>query len=205
MKKTILTLTLAGATAGSAMAQGVVTFIASGSARPIQFSLTQQAAGDTKVTANGVNPAQVSTFGNLNVAFFSTTAGTVLTLDGNNLPNFSVGGWTQASLIIQTISPTAGNIAGTGVTLGTATSPVQFEVVGWTGTATTWAQAEANALAGTALIGFSGSALSGGSLSWSQTSGVSPAPAGPLVTGASGFNGLVLTTVPEPSTIALGA
>jgi len=201
MKKSILMASVTALAACSGMAQGIMTFTTSGTSHPIEFSLTGQAAGDTKVGVG--NPATVSTFGNLNVTVFSTTAGTALTLDANNLPNFSVGGWVQGSAIVQSITFTAGTLGSTPETMGTPGNPVQLEVVGWTGTATSWQQAEANAIAGTALIGFSGSTLSGGALSWSQATGTSTSPAA-LALGNTAFNVLVLTQVPEPSTIALG-
>jgi hypothetical protein len=204
MKKAIITTALTAAVAGSAMAQGTVTFISSAALRPMQFSATGQAAGDTKVPIG--SPAQVGTFGNLNIAFFSNaTTGTALTLDSFGLPNFSINGWAEGATVLNTINSTPGQVNSVTVLAGNgnAGSPVQFEVVAWTGTATTFAQAEANALAGTALIGFSGSALSGGALGWTQATGTPTSPA-LLVVGATGYNGMVMSTVPEPSTIALG-
>jgi len=199
-------MALVGAATSSVFSQGIVPFVASATSsppRPIQFTLTGQAAGDTKAPAG--SPSQISTFGSLTVAFFSTTAGTALTLDANNLPNFTTGGWVISPTEFHNIVPAAGDIPTSNVTMGAGNAgvDVQFEIVGWTGTATTFAQAEANALAGNALIGFTGSVLSGGALGWDQPTGTLSSPVN-LVTGAGGYAGLVLAPVPEPSTIALG-
>jgi len=88
---------------------------------------------------------------------------------------------------------------------GVAGANVEMEVVGWAGTDTSFSAALADP---SALVGWSGSAGSGGSLGWSQITGGAgnpPGTAGTMVTGAGGFAGLELTpTVPEPATIALG-
>jgi len=57
------------------------------------------------------------------------------------------------------------------------------------------------------MFGWTGSTLSGGALSWLNGTG-SPAGSPPttpvnLTTGANGYNGLVLTVVPEPTSFAL--
>lgn len=199
MKKTILTAAVATAVASGAMAQGIVT-VGMNASHPIQFTTTGSAPFTSVPTGT-----QVSTFGTLNIVVMVSTSATSLSLDANNLPNFAQGGWVQGATVLHTVAPLAGDVAGNNETLpaGTAGSPIQFEVVGWTGTATTWAQAEANALANTALIGFAGSALSGGALSWVEPTGTSGTPF-VMLTGSGAFNELVLAPVPEPSTIAFG-
>jgi hypothetical protein len=83
---------------------------------------------------------------------------------------------------------------------------VELEAVAWTGSFTSWANAVSS---GSALLGYSGETFNSspvGALGWSQSTPVS-GPPGTLVTGSSGFFGIVLlpnTNAPEPGTIALG-
>ena len=75
--------------------------------------------------------------------------------------------------------------------------------MGWTGDFSDWNSAFA---AGTGLVGWTGSALSGGALAWSNAEGDSQAspPEKPvdLTVGPAGYNGLVFA-IPEPSKFAL--
>lgn len=198
MKKTLLTAVLLGALAGSAFAQGQISIISSGG---IKYSTDGVAT--TKVPSG--NPAQIPVFGQLNIAVYSAAAGTTLSLNADLTPNFTAA-W-AVSQIVRQISPTAGNLPSTKLILGNIGEglPAQVCVVGWTGTAANFIDAKAS---GTALLGWSGSALSTGALSWLQGTGAPngqpPTAATPLVAGAAGFNGLVLQPIPEPSTIVLG-
>lgn len=182
------------------MAQGVVNFTASALSRPVQYTTD----GTTLVKVPVGSPASVGTFGTLNVTMYDASAGTVLTtttVGSVSVPNFS--GWLIDSPLIQSIPSQAGGIPSTGITLNTTQPTEQVEVVGWTGTYTTFAQALTAAEAGQALIGWSGSTLSGGALSWLASVGTSLSPASSPV-GTAAYNGLVLQPVPEPATIALG-
>jgi hypothetical protein len=202
MKKTILVASVTALAACSSMAQGIMTFTTSGTTHPIEYSLSGGGTDDTKVPVG--NPAQIPVFGRMNVAVYSTIAGTAITFDANSLPNLSINGWTQASIVDNSITFTAGTLGSVSETMGTAGNPVQIEVVGWTGTANSWQQAEADFIAGTDLVGFSGSILSGGALGWTQPTGTSTSPAA-LQLGNTAFNVLVIAPeTPEPSTIALG-
>jgi hypothetical protein len=204
MKKILITALVGALAAGSVMAQGVVTFTASATTRPIQYTLSADGSSGLVKFAVG-SPATAGTYGNLNVAFYSAAAGTTLSttsIGALAVPSFS--GWSIASPILNNIPAQAGGIPSTAITLAQGTATVQFEVVAWTGNYTDFASALAAAELGQALIGWSGSALSGGALSWLDTTGSSLSPAANVV-GASGYNGLVLqmVPVPEPGTIAL--
>jgi len=208
MKKTLILATIVStALAGSAIAQGTFGFVASSTTGKISYSLDGSTIAASAPTGN---PSQIPLPGGgtgaLTVAFYTAPNGTVLTLAGGD-PNFTTA-WTEAALVIHQITPQAGLISTTTVTAsansGAAGGNVELEVVGWTGTATSFAAA----IASGGDIGFSGSALSGGSLGWSQATGnatITPATTpGSLATGAGGYAGLVLAPVPEPTTIALG-
>lgn len=181
--------------ASSAFAQNV-TFGASGNTHPIQYSLD----GVTLQKAPVGNPSMIPGLGELNIGFFVAAAHTSLSYDSSGLPDFS--GWTPVSTVLHQIAPIAGNVPSVNLTLpanvATSGSDVEFEVVGWTGTATSWLSAEEN---GATMLAWAGSGYSGGALGWDQMVGSSTAPQ-VLVTGTGGFNGLVFET-PEPSTFAL--
>jgi hypothetical protein len=202
MKKSLLIAAAASMVACGAFAQGTINFLASGSSSPIKFSTD---GGATSTKAPTGNPSQVSTYGQLNIGFFFAPNGTALTLAGG-LPNFTVA-WSQSSLVLHQVTPVPGQVPSTPVTstVGAAGDTVEMEVVAWTGTATSWAAAVANQSG--ILLGYTGSSASGGGLGWAQLTGGAGSPPGPaatMVTGAGGFNGLTLSSVPEPSTIALG-
>ena len=109
MKKTLLSLAFAVAAAGGVMAQGNVTFSAGGS-RPIYYNTDFI----TNIKVPVGSPAQVSPFGNLNIAAYSAPDGTVLTMT-LGLPNLS--GWVIASPIIQSINALPGDVAGINLTM----------------------------------------------------------------------------------------
>jgi hypothetical protein len=200
MKKTLLTVLATTAVAAGALAQGQFAWAPSTSNGGIVGYSTDKA---TTVGVPVGNPAQVSTYGNLNVDFFFAPANTVLTLT-NGLPNFA--GWTDVGVDLQQTKISAGRMSST-VSLPVNNGQDELEVVGWAGTATSWAAASAG---GAVLLGFSGDSLNGspvGALGWLQALGdPTTTPAGlpaPLTIGANGFGGLVLEPVPEPTTIAV--
>jgi hypothetical protein len=203
MNKTLLTTILAGAFATSALAQGQFTF-STPTGGFIKFTTDGIAADAGNVSAVNGQPT-ISGFGNLNIAVFSDTAGTTLGLNPNGTPNLT--GWTQdtfggTSTFVK-IFPSAGGVSPVTIVTGSSASSVEVEVVGWTGTATSFA----NALTGNGLVGWAGSTLSGGTLGYLQTIAVPPSPTPGTTTVANGgFNGLTLgpATIPEPTTIALG-
>jgi len=210
MKKTLLITLATGAMAASALAQGTVAFQANAANGFVSYSLN----GTTSVSAPTPAAGGVPGFGNANIGFFAAPDGTAVTLGANGLPTFS-GAWTVAGSVLG-ISPTAGKTAATSFTLpagaGAAGANVEMEIVGWTGTATSWADALAQ---GTDLYGFTGEIFNGsalGKMGWSQGTGnpnATPLPILPvnIVTGAGGYQGLVLqgnSITPEPTTIALG-
>lgn len=205
MKKILLTLAMAGAVAGSVSAQGIIPFAASGSPAPgggqIKYTTTGLSANKTDVPTG--NPDNVPGYGQINLAFYAASNGTVLTLLPSGLPDLSA--WKiQTSALIHQIAPFAGASPQANqtmdATLGPGGTTLEVELVAWTGSFTDFASAAAS---GTALVGFSGSALSGGAFGWSQATGTAQAPV-TLVTGAGGFAGITVSIVPEPATMVLG-
>jgi len=200
MKRTLLTAAVACALVGSAFAQGTIKVQAVG-ANQIYYSTSPDGSGTNKVAVG--SPAQIPAYGNLNIAVYSAAPGTTLSLQGG-IPVLT--GWNLAATEIHTISGAAGTVIGTTIILnGIAEGAnAQVEVVGWTGNFSDFASAYAS---GTALVGWCGSSVSGGLLSWTQATGAPNAstPTTPVGTplGAAGFQNLVLVPVPEPSTIAL--
>ena len=185
------------------LAQGTVTFIASGSSRPIQWidadyiSTNKFAVGSPSFGPPG--------FGMLNIAIYGASQGTAVPLGAYGIPDLS--GWVLAAPILHNITAIPGNVVGTTVTmdasLGAPGTPVQMMVVGWTGNAPDWNSATPF---GAVWFGWTGSAHSGGSLGWTQLTGT-PTTAQVMATGPGGFNGLVLEDYfsPEPGSIAIGA
>jgi len=218
MKKILLTTLASTAVAAGALAQGQIGWLA-GASTLIQASADKTTAisvptgTSTAIVINSVN------YGGLNLDFFvNSNPNATLSLTGpGGTPDFT--GWTDLGVDLNKITPTAGKMSTTVLNLpasgtsGTFTpgNDVRFEVVGWTGTATSWTAALAN-LSPTTLIGFGGETFNGtqlGSLGWDQPTGnpnkqPAPDPAAAVPTGAAGFGGLVLEPVPEPTTIALG-
>jgi len=190
----------------SAFAQGTINWlVSSSSGGAIAYSLD----GATQTSVPTGNPAQVPGYGSLNVDFFFAPAGTALT-PGPTGPAFTTA-WTEGTTILHQISVQPGRESTTVTTPGNFAggANVQMEVVGWTGTATSWA-AELAAPGGT-LLGWTGETFNAsalGALSWTQATGAPnaspPGTPAALTTGASGYAGLVLEPVPEPATIALG-
>jgi hypothetical protein len=200
MKRTLFAAVVAVAVAGSAMAQGIVTFTASGVNRPVSYSLDSSATNKVKFPVG--SPSTIPGFGQLNVTLYAASAGTPLLANTDGSPNLA--GWFIADTVVHTINSIDGQINATpfamNAALGAPGTPVQLTVVGWTGSFTDFQSAYA---AGTALVGWTGSLLSTGQRSWLNNTGTSQTPA-VAVTGVNGYNGLVLTPVPEPATIALG-
>jgi hypothetical protein len=181
---------------------GEVTFAAGTGETGTVNEITYSTDGIT-TTAYPVSPGLPS-YGAGNIGFYTAAAGTILDLAAG-LPDFTA--WTPLN-----ITPVAVGSGPTGAGSGFATlslpipagNNIELEVVAWSGAYTSWSAAVAS---GTALIGFSGETFNGsriGALGWSQptTDGVSNPPAN-LVTGQNGFEGIVMTPIPEPSIYAL--
>jgi len=202
MKKTLLTAIAVGALAMSALAQGEFTF--SASSGNVKFSTD---SGNTKANVPPVNgQATIAGFGNLNIQVWSAPTGTTLSVDPQLGPLFS-GAWALDTFGGSTtqikVFPQAGAISPATILTPSSAASVVVEVVAWTGTQTTWANAQANT--GGELIGWSGSALSGGSVMWTQLIAAPPSPTpGTTTAGNGGFSGLTVSNVPEPTTMALG-
>jgi hypothetical protein len=197
MKKTILTTLITSAMAASVFAQGTVSFKTS-SVDLIKFSTD----GVTATSVSPGNPATVPSFGAVSIEIWSAASGTTLTtgvVNGLLQPIFT-GGWAEAA-VTPTQALAAGTYAPVTVTLanGSAGAAQEIEIIGFTGTA-----------AAPTMFGFSGETFDGtqlGALGFSNSTGNpagSPPTPAALNTGAGEFQGLVLTTIPEPTTMALG-
>jgi hypothetical protein len=207
MKKTILTTLLTSAMAASLFAQGTVGYKPSGSVT-IKFSTdgltTLTPTKDTSSPANGV----ASSFGPITIDVFSAPSGTSLAGDASEplLVAALTGAGTPWAVSSTTINA-AGYIGGgewnpATVTLanGTAGANVELEVIAFTGS-----------LTAPSMFGFTGETFNGtqlGALGWvngtGNPDGAPPTLPTTFVTGAGGFDGLVLTSIPEPTTMALG-
>jgi hypothetical protein len=194
MKRFVLLLTvIVSLISPRAQAQGTVTFVASGTSRPIQYDfgsgLTKFPVGSPSMGPDGV----------LNIGVYAASQGTAISFSSAG-PDLS--GWLLASPIIHNITAVPGNVVGTTITLdaalGAPGTTVQMIVVGWLGNYSTFQQA----LFSTDWVAWSGSSASGGALGWTQATGTLTT-AQVVNTGPGGFNGLVFV-VPEPGTIALG-
>jgi hypothetical protein len=198
MKKILVTTLVACALVSSALAQGQITFSASG-AQAIKYSLDGKLSSAVAIPSG--NPAQVGTMGNLNIALYGAPLGTTLALKGG-LPDLS-GAWKiQTSAILQQLAAPGvmtGKIVQMPATVLDAGGNLQLTVVAWTGSAADFMTAAASPVG---LFAWSGDALSGGALSWASGSGSATTPY-VITKGAAAFNGLVLAPIPEPSTFAL--
>jgi hypothetical protein len=208
MKKILIAAVVACALVSSALAQGLVTFSATGSSTttwvPGMIAYTVDGKAPMNLVAKGT-PAQVPGYGNLNVAMYSAPKGTGLSLVGG-LPDLT-GLWKMQTSAINNALAAAGYMTAKVVTMDASTynaaGEMQLEVVAWTGTYNSFGTAAAAAMAGQpVLFAWSGDALSGGALSWVSGSGSSTSPY-VITKGANAFNGLVLAPIPEPSTFAL--
>jgi hypothetical protein len=200
MKKILVTTLAVCALVAGAMAQGQITFSASGTADPgaLFYTMDGKLTSKVKIPAGGLIPG----VGQVNIALYGAAVGTTLSLTPAGFPDLSA--WKIGSPILQAVGPAAGGMTGKIVTmdasLGAAGGNVQLEVVAWTGAATSWADAIANP--GANLFAWSGDKLSGGALGWTSGSGSATTPF-VIGKGPGAFNGLVLAPIPEPSTFAL--
>lgn len=174
MKKTIFTMLASAAAVAGAYAQGQVAWAPTAANGGLVEYSTDSA---TAVGFPTGNPSLVAA-GNgqytgeaLHVDFYQAPLGTVLATSGG-LPNFTTA-WTFVGANLQQTKVSAGRMSATvQLVAGTAGADVQLEVVGWTGTATSWA-AEVAAPGGT-LLGYGGETFAGntlGALGWDQPTG----------------------------------
>ncbi len=199
MNKILVTTLITSALAVSVLAQGTVSLPLASTSRYIQYSLD----GTTLVKFPSGSPATLGTWGSLNIAVYYAPVGTASPVD-----QFSLGPipstWKQSANVLHNLYGPGVNLATT-FTLADAVggSSVQAFVVGWTGNSATLNEA----MRGVCIVGFTGSTLSGGALSWAQgtgdPNGTPPSTPVALVTGVAGYNGLVFVAVPEPSLLAL--
>lgn len=199
MKKILVTTLVACALVSSALAQGQITFSATGTPTPnyIQYSLDGKLASAVRVPATD----QVPGYGKVNIALYGAPVGTTLSLIGG-IPDLT-GQWkVQTSPLLSDIGPAAGGMTGKIVQMDpsslNAAGELQLTVVAWTGDYSSLLTASQNG----ALIAFTGDALSGGALTWLSGSGSATTPY-VITKGANAFNGLILAPIPEPSTFAL--
>jgi len=199
MKRLLFTAAILSAVAGTAFAQGSISVKFLSATTKVYYSPDGTAGSEATVPSGGVTP-----YGSVTIAVYSAAPGTALTLNASLAPVFTSNVWSEAATKVTTF-PIAGETPATQVNLnGIAEGAnAQVEIVAWAGSYTDFA----SAYAAGAYVGWVGSALSGGSLSWTQGTGQpSASPAVPPVAtpyGAGGVENLVLEPVPEPSTIAL--
>jgi hypothetical protein len=205
MKKLLLTTLIAGALAGSAFAQGTVSLQASSAGHGlIQY---QTAGGTTNAFPTG-SPATIGTYGNLDVAVYYASANTadpITSSTASLLPTGSTG-WTESANVLHQIAPTAGSTPLTTFTLTSDAGADSQEVMvlAWTGTYADWnsaLQASSSLYAWTGRFGIGG-------LDWSNGTGApngTPpvAPVALTYSATAGFDGLVLESIPEPTSFAL--
>jgi len=191
--------------AASSFGQGQVSFKTSLSKNAV-YSATDNTSGSLALVPTS---GTVGSFGAVTYEIFTAANGTAApTLSGGTL-NFSAA-WT-GSIVANPVYSGAGVVSpAITITLpaasGAAGNAVEMVIVAYTGS-----------LASPSLYGYSGDpfpvgssvATANGLVEWSQGTGNPnkvPTPDLPsaLLTGATGFGSLVLTPVPEPSTIALG-
>jgi len=202
MKKLLVTSLISGVLAGSVFAQGTVN-LALQTTRTARYT-TDGLLADAIAIPVG-NPAIIGTYGQLNITAYYASAGTASPFTASAASLIPVG-WTESANFLSAITTAAGWTPSTTFTLANAagSSTVELMFVGWSGTFSDWNSAFA---AGTGLVGWTGSALSTGALAWSNGTGAPnaspPVIATAVLTGAAGYNGLVLAPIPEPSTIAL--
>jgi hypothetical protein len=198
MKQILTTTLLAFALVSTALAQGQITFNATG-AQSIRYSLDGELSSAVAFPAG--NPATIP-WGNLNIALYGAPLGTPLNLR-YGMPDLT-GPWKMQ------LSPVLQQLAAPGVMTGkivqmppSVLDPagnLQLTVVAWTGTAPDFMSA---LLWNPGLLAWSGERLSGGALSWASGSGSATTPY-VITKGANAFNGLVLAPIiPEPSSFAL--
>ena len=195
----------------SAFAQGTVS-LPLGNIYKVQYSTDD---GTTVIPFPVGNPATIGTYGEVNIEVYYASVGTASPFSQHptrGIVSLIPPAWTESSTPpLHQIIANAGWTPAYTFTLPTATGGANVEVmvVGWTGAYVDW---NAACMAyftypdGVAM-GWTGSTLSGGALEWQNGTG-NPGGSPPttpvsLTTGASGYNGLVLYGVPEPSTFAL--
>ncbi len=197
MKRILLETLLASALVSSALAQGQITFSASG-AQSIRYSPD----GLVSFPVAAGNPAIVGTWGSLNIALYGAPLGTPLSLAGG-LPDLT-GAWKmQLSPVLQQLvvpGVMTGKIVQMPASVLDAGGNLQLTVVGWTGSAPDFMSAAA--AAGPSVLAWTGDPASGGALSWSSGSGSATTPY-VITKSANAFNGLVFAPIPEPSAFAL--
>ena len=191
MKKVIATLAM-GLVAASVFAQGTLVFNAGTS--NIRFE-----SGTT--IGSGLGQVQFA-WAPTGTAYTPWT--TSMTASGWLAAN---PGWTVAGVPVNTGIPAAGKFTGGTLTVQTPTpgAVIQGVVIGWTGTgAASWLEGYNLALgqATTATTGQFGISASPFSVDTGDPT-TTPAGTAGAITGAGGFTGLTLTTIPEPSSFAL--
>jgi hypothetical protein len=200
MKKLLLTALVTGALAGSVFAQGLINL----SGGKAYYNTVQGTTTGTGVPVATIG--QAGTYGNINVTlaysptangglFSATTAGAL------------TGDWVQGLGEAQRITPTAGTLAASTVTVGPGPGSSEVFVIAWTGTYTTWNAAIAANTGANELFFWSGE-NGVGSLGFNQANQTAPNQPIAIATGAGGYNGVILqplavTITPEPTSFAL--
>jgi PEP-CTERM motif len=206
MKKQLLITSLLAMVATGAFAQGTVSFKTSITKDPVFFTTDNATDTLTLVATDGT----AGSFGSVNYEIYAAPTGTPLgALNASGQPGSA---WTGVA--VGPVAYTAPGVVSPGITVtlpvGTAGAAEQIEIYAYTGT-----------LANPTAFGYTGESISGGTSfvyqgttyftgasGWTQATGNPnpPTPTQPatLTTGSAADGALVLTSTPEPSTIALG-
>ena len=214
IKPLLVTTLVAGALVGSDSATNYVNLTTFPQPGLIYYS-----TDDVTKTAFPVgNPASYGTFGNLNIAVYYAPAGTPSPFTPISAGTLGLA-WTESDNVYHQIRPVPGNGSATFALSSISRNADAYEsvmVLGWTGSYGDWNSAYAanTANPGSVLLGWTGSALSGGELAWDLSTTVPPETPASLAGGKYvelpsgvvhylGYGGLVLQVIPEPSVFAL--
>jgi len=193
--KTLTTIVATMAVCGGAFAQGTFT-MQNSAATLVQTDHTS--TGGTVVSTPTADGVKLELLYAPETGAFASSAPALLT-SGSSLNGTTLGGW-ELTDSTAALAAAGRFVAGTKTTGNDLTGGANawLEIVAWNGGAASFL---------TAISGGTATFI-GNSASWSNVSGApnGAPPTNPqlLVLGPSGFNGLVLEPVPEPSTIALG-
>ena len=203
MKTPIITTILLSFCTAQLFAQSAITFTAGGQER-VQYTTDGINLIPVPASQPVPSPSVVPDLGQITLDFMAAPLGTPLTTFASGVPDFTAA-WSETTFPNISVAPIPGAVSGLNVRLpasdGPAGGQVEFSIVAWTGTATTWNQA---LLGGATSIAWTGSALSGGALDWAQITGPIATPA-IVAKGSGAFKGLALESVPDAApTLLLG-
>lgn len=187
MKTQVLTIAAAlGLAATTGYSQGTISF-QNTAATTVKTDSTSIGGSLAATAATGTSGVKIQ------LLYQVDSVGSTAPVGVTSLSLADLGNWEMAGAA-GNIGPVAGRFGAFGVSTGNDVSPagnVWLQAIAWSGNFTTFADAVAG-----------GASFFGYSTVWSQ--GTGDGASVPAVSTTSGFTGLTLTPVPEPTTIALG-